>query len=47
MIKEKKITSVLFYRVVWWSKISGSVRNLNNPPDGLGDWVELLQEIVI
>ena len=31
----------------WWSKISGSVRNLNNPPDELGDWVELLQEIVI
>ena len=41
--KREKITLVLFYRVVWWSKISGSVRNLNNPPDELGDWVELLQ----
>ena len=29
----------LFYRVFWKSKISGSVRNLNNPPDELGDWV--------
>ena len=45
--KREKITLVLFYRVVWQSKISGSVRNLNNLPDEQGDWVEVLQEIVI
>ena len=45
--KREKVTLVLFYRVVWWSKISGSVCNLNNLPDELGEWVELLQQIVI
>ena len=31
--KREKDNLVIFYRVVWKSKISGSVRNLNNPPD--------------
>ena len=37
--KREKDNLVIFYRVVWKSKISGSVRNPNNPPDELGDWV--------
>ena len=37
--KREKDNLVIFYRVVWKSKISGSVRNLNNPPDSQGDWV--------
>ena len=37
--KIEKDNLVLFYRVFWKSKISGSVRNLNNPPDEQGDWV--------
>ena len=37
--KREKDNLVIFYRVVWKSKISGSVRNLNNPPDEQGDWV--------
>lgn len=37
--KREKDNLVLFYRVVWKSKISGSVRNLNNPPNEQGDWV--------
>jgi len=31
--KREKDNLVIFYRVVWKSKISGSVRNLNNTPD--------------
>lgn len=34
--KREKDNLVIFYRVVWKSKISGSVRNLNNMPDELG-----------
>ena len=37
--KREKDNLVLFYRVVWKSKISGSVRNLNNPLNEQGDWV--------
>ena len=31
--KREKDNLVIFYRVVWKSKIGGSVRNLNNTPD--------------